>query len=198
MRQRQEPISGAARRADGAVLGEQAPTPKGNQGVDAPTGKKTQTLTWEETLTQALLSPYGGTNGVSLYVRLPGVVTWRRPRAIRGMVRYPAQYEQERTAWMLAVTRAVAAGPWEAPPSTKRLSVSVSVEAGGKYDLDRVVTAALDALQNGGAIKDDCLVDAIWGTRHKPDTGAPPHTYVSVTVIGTGFEPGAPDDKEAV
>ena len=42
-----------------------------------------------------------------LRIVLPGVVSWSRPRRMRGGVRYPAAYARARDAWSLLVAQAV-------------------------------------------------------------------------------------------
>jgi integrase len=81
-----------------------------------------------------------------LRLELPGVVSWSRPRWVRGGVRYPAAYAQDRDAWSLLVAQAVRDARWRPPPEA-RYRVAVGVAGGGKRDLDRVCTAALDALR---------------------------------------------------
>ena len=115
-----------------------------------------------------------------LRVELPGVVSWSRPRLARGGVRYPAAYAQDRDAWALLVAQAVREARWRPPPAA-RYRVAVAVSGGGKRDLDRVCTAVLDALQAGGAVRDDCLVDALTATRRAAPTGrGAPATTVEV------------------
>jgi Holliday junction resolvase RusA-like endonuclease len=99
-----------------------------------------------------------------LRIELPGVVSWTRPRRMKGAVRYPAAYARARDAWALLVAQAVRDRNWR-PPPTARYRVEVEVDGGGKRDLDRVCTAVLDALQAGHAVRDDCLVDALTATR---------------------------------
>ena len=99
-----------------------------------------------------------------LRIVLPGVVSWSRPRLGRGGVRYPPAYARARDAWSLLVAQAVRKARW-APPPAARYRVAVVVFGGGKRDLDRVCTATLDALQAGGAVRDDCLVDALVADR---------------------------------
>jgi Holliday junction resolvase RusA-like endonuclease len=113
-----------------------------------------------------------------LRVELPGVVSWSRPRRARGSVRYPAAYARDRDAWGLLVAKAVREAHWRPPPGA-RYRVEVGVAGGGKRDLDRVCTAVLDALQAGGAFRDDCLVDALQASRaHAAGSGE--HTDVEV------------------
>jgi Holliday junction resolvase RusA-like endonuclease len=111
-----------------------------------------------------------------LRVVLPGVVSWSRPRKARGGVRYPPAYVRARDAWSLLVALAVRDAHWRPPPGA-RYRVAVGVAGGGRRDLDRVCTAVLDALQAGGAVRDDCLVDALTATRQAaPPRGAPATT----------------------
>ena len=71
---------------------------------------------------------------------------------------YPEAYAWQRDAWRTVVRHAVASSNWTAPPVAATLCATVAVVAPGKLDLDRVLTAVLDALQGGGALKDDCRV----------------------------------------
>ena len=113
-----------------------------------------------------------------LRVVLPGVVSWSRPRRARGGVRYPPAYARARDAWALLVAQAVREAHWRPPPEA-RYRVAVGVAGGGRRDLDRVCSAALDALQAGGAGRDDCLVDALVGIRWAAGRGTPPHHHRS-------------------
>ena len=117
-----------------------------------------------------------------LRVVLPGVVSWSRPRRARGGVRYPRAYARDRDAWALLVAQAVRAARWAPPPGT-RYHVAVGVAGGGRRDLDRVCTAALDALQAGGAVRDDCLVDALVGLRWAAVPGTRSSTRVAVVAV---------------
>ena len=114
-------------------------------------------------------------------VELPGVVSWSRPRLMRGSVRYPAAYARDRNAWSLLVAQAVRDARWRPPPGA-RYRVGVAVRGGGKRDLDRVCTAVLDALQAGGVFRDDCLVDALQASR-APAAGSGEHTDVEVIAL---------------
>jgi hypothetical protein len=117
-----------------------------------------------------------------LRVVLPGVVSWSRPRRVRGGVRYPAAYARDRDAWGLLVARAVRDARWRPPPAA-RYRVTVAVCGGGKRDLDRVCTAVLDALQAGHAVRDDCLVDALTATRRPAPPGGTAATTVEVVAV---------------
>jgi hypothetical protein len=146
-----------------------------------------------------------------LRVVLPGVVSWSRPRKARGGVRYPPAYARARDAWALLVAQAVRAARW-APPPGARYHVAVGVAGGGRRDLDRVCTAALDALQAGGAVRDDCLVDALVGLRWAAVPGTGSATRVAVVAVppevaktsarlrqkraGTATRPEAPGQTE--
>ena len=123
-----------------------------------------------------------GTPPTVLRIRLPGVVSWSRPRRMRGGVRYPAAYARARDAWSLLVAQAVRDARWRPPPAA-RYRVEVTVSGGGKRDLDRVCTAVLDALQGGGAVRDDCFVDALWAARVPIPRGARPSTDAAVTAV---------------
>ena len=123
-----------------------------------------------------------GTPPPVLRLELPGVVSWTRPRLARGGVRYPAAYARDRDAWGLLVAQAVRDARWRPPPAA-RYRVGVTVYGGGKRDLDRVCTAALDALQAGGAVRDDCLVDALIATRSRCQRGARPATHLTVVAL---------------
>ena len=120
-----------------------------------------------------------------LRIVLPGVVSWSRPRRARGGVRYPRAYARDRDAWALVVARTVRDQNWR-PPPTARYRVEVAVDGGGKRDLDRVCTATLDALQAGGAVRDDCLVDALVADRSPAGRRQAPRTVVEVSVCGGG------------
>jgi Holliday junction resolvase RusA-like endonuclease len=117
-----------------------------------------------------------------LRIALPGVVSWSRPRMERGGVRYPAAYARDRDAWGLLVAQAVRDARWRPPPEA-RYRVAVTVYGGGKRDLDRVCTAALDALQAGDALRDDCLVDELRAVRHRLHRIGRPSTVVDLFVI---------------
>ena len=99
-------------------------------------------------------------------------------------MRYPAAYARARDAWSLVVAQAVQEAHWRPPPAA-RYRVAVVVYGGGKRDLDRICTAALDALQAGGAVRDDCLVDALAAVRHRSARGAGTATVVSVAPLST-------------
>ena len=120
-----------------------------------------------------------------LRVVLPGVVSWSRPRMGRGGVRYPPAYARARDAWALLVAQTVRDAGWVPPPAA-RYRVDVAVFGGGKRDLDRVCTATLDALQAGGAVQDDCLVDALVAARSPAGRRQAPRTVVEVSVCGGG------------
>ena len=115
-----------------------------------------------------------------LRIALPGVVSWSRPRRMRGGVRYPAAYARARDAWSLLVAEAVRDARWQ-PPPVARYRVEVAVSGGGKRDLDRVCTAALDALQAGGAVRDDVFVTSLTATK-TPAAGASAQTEVRLEV----------------
>jgi Holliday junction resolvase RusA-like endonuclease len=121
----------------------------------------------------------------TLTITLPGVVSWSRPRRAGVVVRYPAAYAQDRDAWAMVVAASVRARGWQTPPARQgvRYAVTVTVYGGGKRDLDRVCSAVLDALQAGGGVRDDCLVDTLRATRHAPPRGEAPVTEVAVTLI---------------
>jgi hypothetical protein len=125
-----------------------------------------------------------------LRVVLPGVVSWSRPRKARGGVRYPPAYARARDAWALLVARAVREARW-APPRGTRYRVTVSVCGGGKRDLDRVCTAALDALQAGGAVRDDCLVDVLAADRTPAEPGGDARTLLEVATLSGAPRPGS-------
>jgi hypothetical protein len=127
----------------------------------------------------------------TLRLTLPGVVSWQRPREQplkNGSRRtaYPPAYEAGRAVWSLYVRGAVEAAGWTAPDVRWPLAVEAVVAAGGKFDLDRVTTALLDALQAGGAIKDDCRVFRLFVRRRplEPEEGRLPHVDVAVGVTG--------------
>ena len=126
-----------------------------------------------------------------LRVELPGVVSWSRPRRVGGGVRYPAAYAQDRDAWALMVALAVREARWHPPPAA-RYRVEVAVYGGGKRDLDRVCTAVLDALQTGGAVRDDCLVDKLAACRYRLPVDQQPATVVQVAALPSGERPNQP------
>jgi hypothetical protein len=97
-------------------------------------------------------------------------------------VRYPAGYTAGREAWAAAVSAADLASGWRPPPGA-RYRVAIDVHGGGKRDLDRVCTAALDALQAGHAVRDDCLVEALAATRHAAPTRGASATTVEVSAV---------------
>jgi hypothetical protein len=126
----------------------------------------------------------------ALRLTLPGVVSWQRPREqpLKNGGRrtaYPPTYEAGRTVWSLYVRGAVAEAGWAPPDVRWPLAVEAEVVAGGKFDLDRVTTALLDALQAGGAIKDDCRVFRLSVRRRplEPDEGRLPRVNVAVGVL---------------
>lgn len=118
----------------------------------------------------------------TLTVALPGVVSWSRPRRLQGRMRYPQDYTRSRDAWAMAVAHAVSGRAWR-PAIGARYRVSVTVYGGGKRDLDRVCTAVLDALQAGGALHDDCLVDALTAHRLPILAKGRPATLASVRMV---------------
>lgn len=90
-----------------------------------------------------------------LWLTLPGVVSWRRPRASAdGRARYPLGYQADREAWRTAVAAQVAGARWQPPAAAVQLTVTIH---GGsrRFDPDRVLSAVLDALVAGGALRDD-------------------------------------------
>ena len=131
----------------------------------------------------------GGDPG-ALDVTLPDVVSWARPRRWGGRARYPAAYAARRDAWATVVAHAVAARGW-GPPERARYWVAVAVYGGGKRDLDRVCTAVLDALQAGGAVRDDCLVDVLTAGRFPVPPRGAPATVVHVATL-SGARAAAP------
>lgn len=127
-----------------------------------------------------------------LSLELLGVVSWRRPRlqpvkrahrAWGVRTAYPPAYERDRALWRSLVTARVEAAGW-VPCARARYGVDVLVAAGGRLDLDRVVTAVLDALQAGAAIRDDCLVDCIGARRQRPGAKEAWRTEVRVSLHG--------------
>lgn len=113
-------------------------------------------------------------------VDLPGVPRWRRVRLAQGRMRYPQAYVRDRLAAALLVHQAVAAQGWV--PLTGSVSVSLVVRAAGRLDLDRAVSAVLDALQGGGAILDDCRVDFIHAERMRVPPRPPEGQLTSVAL----------------
>jgi hypothetical protein len=126
-----------------------------------------------------------GTPPPVLRLELPGVVSWSRPRLARGGVRYPAAYARDRDAWGLLVAQAVREACWR-PPREARYRVAVVVRGGGKRDLDRVCTAVLDALQAGGAVRNDCLVDVLIAMRLPLRRGGRPSTALELLAVRRG------------
>lgn len=120
-----------------------------------------------------------------LTVTLPGVVSWARPRRTKGRVRYPGAYARARDAWELVVAHAVHTAGWQ-PPATARFRVTVDVSGGGRRDLDRICTAVLDALQRGGAVRDDCLVDELTARRSHRSSRPQPATVARVAIAPWG------------
>ena len=133
-------------------------------------------------------------NPSALDVTLPDVVSWARPRRYGRHVRYPAAYAAGRAAWAAVVAHAVAEFGWE-PPLRARYWVAVAVYGGGKRDLDRVCTAVLDALQGGGAVRDDCLVDVLTAGRFPVLPGGAPATRVHVATLSDAPPASTPGRK---
>jgi hypothetical protein len=124
-----------------------------------------------------------------LRVALPGLVSWKRPRRMGRMTRYPADYALNREVWATWVRVAVAEQGWTAPDVKRVLRTDVVIVAGGKWDADRVVTAVLDALQGGGAIVDDCRAKyGSWATR-APARGEPERVEVALSEVGRAADP---------
>jgi Holliday junction resolvase RusA-like endonuclease len=109
-------------------------------------------------------------------------------------VRYPRGYARDRDAWALLVTLAVREARWR-PPLAARYRVEVAVYGGGKRDLDRVCTAVLDALQTGGAVRDDCLVDTLTACRYRLPVDQQPTTVVQVAALPSGERPNQPSSQ---
>ena len=114
-----------------------------------------------------------------LYLTLAGAYSWQRPRAkpgyittkygARPRVGYSDESEAQRTEWAWSVRSQVKTNRW-AIDKGDRYTVHISILANGRLDPDRVVSAVLDALQAGGAIRDDALVDG--GTWERVRQGA--------------------------
>ena len=122
-----------------------------------------------------------------LLVKLPGVVSWARPREQplqngKHRTAYPPAYELGRETWCLLVRAAVDEASWVRPPVAEALCVVAKVVAKGKFDLDRVLTAVLDALQGGGALVDDCRVWHLYAQRRRPWPDEAPHVDVLLTI----------------
>jgi hypothetical protein len=140
-----------------------------------------------------------GTEGAArsrpgLYLALPGVVSWARPRRQplrdgRHRTAYPPAYLEGRDGWRLAVCAAVAEARWVRPPVAAELVVVAKVVAPGKLDLDRVLTAVLDALQGGEALVDDCRVWHLYAQRRRPWPDEAPHVDVLLTTAEPGGSP---------
>jgi hypothetical protein len=125
-----------------------------------------------------------------LFLTLPGVVSWQRPRQQplrNGAYRtaYPPGYESGREVWRTVVGAGVRASSWRAPPVAAPLCVTAKVVAPGKLDLDRVLTAVLDALEAGGALVDDCRVWHLYAQRRRPWPEEAPHVDVLLTTATT-------------
>lgn len=115
----------------------------------------------------------------TLEFTFPSVLSWSRPRPGRGTVRYEGPYGAGRDGWALLARAAVTAAGW-APPDEARYRVEVTVHGGGLRDLDRVITAVLDACQSGGALRNDALVDLI--RAHRVPVAAGEDASVDVVV----------------
>ena len=124
----------------------------------------------------------------ALSLTLDGCLTWKRPRRMGRVTRYPADYAAGRDAWALQVRAAVAETGWVAPPVKDELAVEAHIVAGGKLDTDRVLTAVLDALQGGGALRDDCRCWDVRAVRRKPGRGEAPHVDVLLGLAGEPAE----------
>lgn len=125
----------------------------------------------------------------TLHLRLPGVVSWARPRVQpvgeqSQRTAYPPTYLAGREVWRQWVAGQVTQAQWPRPPVEAALAVVVEVVAGGRLDVDRVVSAVLDALQHGGAIKDDCRVWQLQARRRRPVGMELPHVRVQLSVVG--------------
>lgn len=131
----------------------------------------------------------------TLRVTLPDVVSWSRPRRDRGGVRYPRDYARNRGAWATVVAHAVLQQQWRPPPAA-RYRVVVAVHGGGRRDLDRVCTAVLDALQGGGAVRDDCLVDDLTANRFAVQRGERPTTVVEVSALSQAQVPASQASRD--
>jgi hypothetical protein len=125
-----------------------------------------------------------------LDITLPDVVSWARPRRVGGRVRYPAAYAVRRIDWATVVAHAVAAQGW-GPQARARYWVAVAVYGCGGRDLDRVCAAVLDALQAGGAVRDDCLVDVLTAGRFPAPPDGAPATVVHVVLLSDAPSPVA-------
>ena len=117
-------------------------------------------------------------------------MSWSRPRLqplAQGGVRtaYPGAYVAGRAAWTLVVQHAVLATGWVAPPIEAPLLVEVDVVARGRRDVDRVLSAVLDALQAGGALLDDCRVTEVHLVRRAPGRGEAAHVDALLSVADT-------------
>src|SRR5262245_3910474 len=120
-----------------------------------------------------------------LQVTFPNVVTWERPGPqpvgrFDSRVAYPATYVAGREVWKLWVQLAKQPQGWVRPPIGQAFAVEVEVVTGGKHDLDRIVTAVLDALQGGGAIINDCKVWQLKARRRMPSGGEAAHVAVTL------------------
>jgi hypothetical protein len=119
----------------------------------------------------------------SFSVELPGVHSWERMTVSLGKSRYPKRYVGVRTVWGLVVRQAVAAAGWETGPDD-RYQVEIWLRGDkGRRDIDRVATAVFDALQNGGAISEDCKVDVLRVDRSRERGVLPAGTSVTVRIL---------------
>ena len=111
----------------------------------------------------------------------PASSPWSRPRRA-GRRAVPGGLRRDRDAWG-ALGRPGRPGRPLAAPAGGPVPRRGGRLRGGKRDLDRVCTAALDALQAGGAVRDDCLVDELQAVRHRLPRGTRPTTAVDLFIL---------------
>lgn len=104
----------------------------------------------------------------TLELTLDGAFSWTRAKALPGVI--PTKYGSRprvgysddvvahRALWAQEVRKRVRAVGWTIGKK-ERYGVRIEIHAGGRLDSDRVMNAVLDALQNGGAIREDAVVD---------------------------------------
>ena len=127
-----------------------------------------------------------------LTLTLPGAFSWTRAKALPGTIatKYGARprvgYSDDvlakRALWAQEVSRRVRQVKWQLGKG-ERYGVRIEIHAGGRLDSDRVMNAVLDALQNGGAIREDAVVDeGSWKRVRRPKGEKYADTFVNVWV----------------
>ncbi|HYE58152.1 MAG TPA: hypothetical protein VD948_06585 [Rhodothermales bacterium] len=125
----------------------------------------------------------------TLWIELPNAFSWTRPKALPGVIHtkkgprprvgYSDDKVAERAEWALLVRGEVNRRDWTLSPD-ERYAVSVTIRSGGRLDPDRVVSAVLDALVSGGAIREDSVVDQGHWERVRLRAGEQTSTLVRV------------------